>query len=135
MMLEEELKRHIYFNYSGGYSIRKNSKDLLESLDYTAELLKKNENLVLFFPQGRIESQYKIQIKFQSGLKRIFKKLENPISIIFQANFVEYLNHKKPTLYVYFQEYHPEYLNLDLVERDYNLFFERCLIKQREIFI
>jgi len=135
LMLEEQLKRHIYFNYAGGYSIKKKSKDLIKSLKYTAELLKEKNNLVLFFPQGSIQSQYKNQIKFQSGLKKILENLENEITILFQVNLIEYLNQKKPTLYIYFQEYEGSNSTFHEIEKNYNIFLEKCLNEQKEICI
>ncbi len=54
MMLEEQLRKRMYLNKSGGYSVRKGSRSILKSLDYTAELLKEKKSLVLMFPQGKI---------------------------------------------------------------------------------
>lgn len=46
MMLEEQLKKHWYFQYTGGFSVNRNSREIVESIDYAVELLNKDDNLV-----------------------------------------------------------------------------------------
>ena len=75
MMLEEQLRRHWYFNYTGGYSVKKHSRSALESIDYTAELLTDPGNVVLLFPQGEINSLYKDTFVFEKGIERMLKKV------------------------------------------------------------
>jgi len=135
LMLEEQLKRYWYFRYTGGFSIKQNSKSIIESLDFIPELLRQSNNLVLFFPQGRIESLYNENIVFRSGLKRILLNLKNPINIVFQANFIEYLNHKKPTLYIYFSENYIEKTSLLDLESLYNSFLKNSLMLQKKLCI
>ena len=52
MMLEEQLSGRSFLNKAGAFSIRKNARSLIESLDYAASLLESPENLLLMFPQG-----------------------------------------------------------------------------------
>jgi len=65
MMLEEQLRKHWYFNFTGGYSVRKSSRSIIDTLNYTAELLEHSSNMVLLFPQGRITSMHNQEIKFE----------------------------------------------------------------------
>ena len=58
MMLEEQLKSHMFLNKTGGYSIKKGSRSIIETIDYTAQLLSDRKNLVLIFPQGEISSMH-----------------------------------------------------------------------------
>ena len=39
MMLEVQLKKHWYFQYSRAYSVKKKSQSVISSIAYTAELL------------------------------------------------------------------------------------------------
>jgi 1-acyl-sn-glycerol-3-phosphate acyltransferase len=70
MMLEEQLEKNRFLNYTGGYSIKKKARSIIESLDYTAGLLADNMNYVLIFPQGEIQSLYNDKICFdkRSGI-------------------------------------------------------------------
>lgn len=56
MMLEEQLRKFMILNQGGAFSIRKNSRDIVESLEYTTGLLKYKENVLLIFPQGEIQT-------------------------------------------------------------------------------
>ena len=50
MMLEEQLKKHWYFNYTGGFSVKKSTRSAVATIQYSAELLSHPNNLVLMFP-------------------------------------------------------------------------------------
>lgn len=128
MMLEEQLRRYSFFNKIGGYSIRKNSKTAIESINYTQSLLEKPENIVLLFPQGEIQSLYTSHFQFEKGTERILKTIRNNIHVVFQANLVDYHSYAKPTLYIYFGEY-KQGSSLDELQQSYNAFFQECIHK------
>ncbi len=130
MMLEEQLKRFWYFNYCGGFSIKKNSKTIFETFNYTAELLSNSNNLVLIFPQGKIQSMHNHKIEFEKGIERIIRKLDNEISILYVVNLIDYLSNPKPTLYQYLEEYHYDEFDFVDFENSYQNFFHRCITKQ-----
>jgi 1-acyl-sn-glycerol-3-phosphate acyltransferase len=83
MMLENQLKKHMFFNRTGGYSIKKGSKSIIETIEYTAHLLSDKQNLVLLFPQGEIQSLYTHVFRFENGIGHIMKKLTGKAQIIF----------------------------------------------------
>ena len=58
MMLEEELKKRMFLTKCGVFSVRKNSRELLESLQYAAGLLKNPRNVVTVYPAGELISQH-----------------------------------------------------------------------------
>jgi len=131
MMLEEQLRRHWYFNYTGGYSVRKNSRSALESINYTAELLTDAGNMVLLFPQGKINSVYKDSFVFERGIEKILKKVNrDELEIVFTANMVDYLSDVRPSLYQYVEEYKDSAISWSEIETQYNLFYRRCLENQ-----
>ena len=104
MMMEGELKKRISLNKVGVYSVKKGSRSLIDSLNYTLELLKDPKNLVVIFPAGRIQSIYTDHIPFASGVGRVLKKAGD-IQILFQAAFVDYSSNRKPTVELFIQEY------------------------------
>ena len=127
MMLEEELKKHMYLNKSGGYSVRKGSRSIVESLSYTAELLNDKNNLVLMFPQGRIESIYKKDFIFEKGIEFVLKKASARPQIIFLVNLVDYFSNQKPGLFMYLKEYIGTDLSTETLQKEFNLFYSECV--------
>ena len=127
MMLEEQIGKFPLLNKVGGYSVRKKSRSIIETLIYTNELLSDKRNLVLLFPQGEIQSVYTQKIKFGKGLGRILKDNAGKIQVIFLANLIDYFSEEKPTLYTYFQEFVNTESSLELVEKEYNLFYSGCI--------
>jgi 1-acyl-sn-glycerol-3-phosphate acyltransferase len=127
MMLEEQLKKHWYFQYTGGYSVKRNSRDTVESVDYSIELLKDNENLVLMFPQGKIHSSHNYSIRFESGIRHIVAKCADNSQVLFVANFTDYFSDAKPNLFIYIKTYTAALLKSRNIEDEYNLFFTGVL--------
>ncbi|MBN2522035.1 MAG: lysophospholipid acyltransferase family protein [Bacteroidales bacterium] len=129
MMTEEQLKKYMFFNKTGGYSVKKGSKSVVESLDYTADLLSNGDNLVLIFPQGEINSLYARNFRFEKGLEYVLKKIRSKVHIIFTVNLPDYFSCTKPTVFMYFREYSGDSLFAPDIEKEYNLFYESCLVK------
>ncbi|MFZ6034039.1 MAG: lysophospholipid acyltransferase family protein [Melioribacter sp.] len=129
MMLEEQLNKHWYFQYSGGFSIKKKSRSILETIDYTAELLSSNENMVLLFPQGEIKSVYDRNIKFEKGVERILMKSPSETQILFVVNLIDYFSQKKPALYMYINTLHKTIRSVDFLEKEYIKFYSEAINK------
>jgi 1-acyl-sn-glycerol-3-phosphate acyltransferase len=127
MMLEEQLKKHWYFQHTGGYSIKKNSRESLESIGYTVELLSKDENLVLMFPQGKIHSSHINSVQFESGIQHIIKKCKDATQMLFVVNITDYFSDAKPHLFIYTKTSTIEFLKNRNIEEEYNLFFTEVL--------
>ncbi len=127
MMLEEQLMKFSFFNKTGGYSIRKKSRETLESINYTAELLHECENMVLLFPQGKIESIYKTSFQFESGIGRIVEKADCKIHLLFMVNLIDYFSSRRPGLYIYVTEYKSDSLDTKSIQDAYNLFYNQCI--------
>lgn len=133
MMEEKQLSENRFLNYGGVYSVRKNSRDVIESLQYTIELLNNSGNLVALFPQGKFESKYQHPLHFEKGLDWIIKKFPSEVQFIFMANQVEYFDSQKPLLFMHFEEYNYSGKTIDEIEKDYNRFYERCFNKNLTI--
>jgi 1-acyl-sn-glycerol-3-phosphate acyltransferase len=127
MMQEDQLRKIRFFSLTGGFSIKKGSRSILESIKYTIELLSDNRNLVLLFPQGKINSLYSQSFHFEKGLERIIKEVNGKVQIFFQANLIDYFSHKKPSLFIYLKEC--EKLNIDIVsvQEEYSAFYAACV--------
>jgi len=132
MMLEEQLTKRRYFRYAGSYSIKKNSREVKESIDYTIDLIKNRENMVLMFPQGRIYSAYNYTIHFEKGIQQILKKCRDDLQVVFTANFTEFFSDAKPTLYIYTYTRSAAYLKNKDLETEYTRFYNRTLDKHKQ---
>jgi hypothetical protein len=132
MMLEEQLRKYWFFNYTGGFSVNKKSKSIIETLNYTRDLLCDNKNLVMIFPQGEIQSMHNQTFVFEKGLERIIKNKDNPIQIVFLANLVDYFSNPKPGIYLYLFEYPGANLDLETLQNSYNEFYRQCVEKQKQ---
>ncbi|MCD8185629.1 MAG: lysophospholipid acyltransferase family protein [Rikenellaceae bacterium] len=131
MMLEEQLRRHPVLNRCGCYSVKKHSRSLVDTLDYTARLLRLPENMVLIFPQGRIGSIYTDKIHFEAGLGRLLRQPNPTFRLVFNVNLTDYGTARKPELKAYFRLSSPErYDSVWQVEEDYNRFYRACIQKQ-----
>lgn len=101
MLLEETSRREPFLKYGGAFSVSKNTKDILLSIDYAAKLLDEPNNLVLIFPQGRLYPNFTTDIHFEKGVQRIIDKAQGKFQLVFAAAFIQYFKHIKPTATVY----------------------------------
>lgn len=130
MMLEEQLRKYWYFNYCGGFSVKKKSKSIVETMHYTREILTDKQNLVLLFPQGEIESMHKQTFSFEKGVEKLLTAENTQIQIIFLACLTDYLSSKNPGLYLYFGDYQDPGKSLSALEDAYNRFYKQCVEQQ-----
>ncbi len=131
MMLEEQLKKHWYFNYTGGYSIKKKSRSIKESINYSIKLLQQSQNMVLLFPQGQIHSLYLNKVVFEKGIERIIQNTALDTQIMFVANLVDYFSDNKPNLFIYHKLFlTKDFSNTD-IETAYNNFYEEVITIQK----
>ena len=128
MMLEDQLKKYWFFQYTGGYSVKKNSRSLDQSLNYTAQLLENPRNLVFMFPQGEIQSSFIDKPVFEKGLQIILNRCKNPVDLVFVANKTEYFSNQKPTWYSKVRQYKGELIFAN-IQKDYQVFYNQ-FIKQ-----
>lgn len=129
MMDEHELLKRKIFTKTGGFSIQKSSRSIIESLEYAGKLLQNPKNLVLMFPQGKLFSMYSEEIRFEKGISRI--KLNDQSSIFLMVQMIEYFQNPKPTSYLYLKEVS----SMENLETQYNDFYKKCLDKHRSISI
>lgn len=127
MMLEEQLKKHMFFNKTGGYSVRKGSRSIVETLNYTAELLADKNNLVLIFPQGEIESIYHQTFRFEKGIEHVIEKVKGKVQILFVVNLIDYFSNQKPGLYIYFTEYSGSDFRSENLAKEFSIFHVSCV--------
>jgi 1-acyl-sn-glycerol-3-phosphate acyltransferase len=131
MMLEDQLSNRLFLNKAGAFSIKKNSRSALKSLQYAGQLLSHSANLLLMFPQGEIQSQHNCNFRFEKGIESILKYSSDAPEILFVANLTEYYSHKKPSLDVYFRIFDKPFESSEQLQHAYNSFFQDCLNRQK----
>lgn len=133
MMLESQLRKFWFFNFTGGYSVKNQSHSIIETLQYTCQLLSKPENAVLMFPQGKIQSMHQQTFHFEKGVEWILKHCEHPVQLVFVCNLVDYGSNPKPSLTLYTKEYKDGFNDVASIEAAYNEFYRESIHKQQDI--
>jgi len=131
MMLREQLARRMFLNKAGAYSVEKSSRSLIESLQYSAEILSHRDNMVMMFPQGNIESIYHRGFHFEKGIEKILARCKDSPEIVLNINLVDYFSNQKPTLFIRTKTYTGEY-SAKKIEEAFNRFHMECVDKQRK---
>ena len=135
MAREDTTVKFQYVKYGGAFSINKQSRDMLQSLDYAAELLNDAQNLVLIFPQGKLYSNFVNTVQFEKGITRIMEKAEEKFQLLFAATFVQYLKHKKPTATVYLKAEPSGGKSFEDLKNAYQMHYDNAKLQQTEIVI
>jgi len=136
VMMGNDTAQGIFFlKYGGAFTIEKNSRQMLESLNYAAELLTKPENLVLIYPQGKLYSNFVNDVHFEKGVQKIIDKAEGSFQLVFAASFIQYFKHKKPTATVYLKNESKSYTGKSITElKDaYQQHYNTAKLQQTEI--
>ena len=125
MITEENYKNVWFLKYLGSFSVKKNSRSIIETLEYAGRLLDDADNLVLIFPQGKLYSNHTKEIKFEKGLMNMINSSKRKFQYIFAATFVDYFEHRKATVNCYLHNWEgAEFTSLQLIKSAYNKHFE-----------
>ncbi len=103
MMDEEQLTKRRFLRRLGAFSIKKNSRSAIESLNYAISVLEDSSNLLVLFPQGRFQSLHQHPLTFEKGWFRIIQKSQPNIQIVFMAALTDYFSSPRPGLDVYLE--------------------------------
>ena len=131
MISEDNYQKVWFLKYLGGFSVKKNSRSVIETLEYAGSLLDDADNLVIIFPQGKLYSNHTDQIEFQKGLMNMINISKRKFQYIFAASFVDYFEHRKASVICYLQVWEgAEFTSLQLIKSAYNKHFETSRQKQ-----
>jgi len=130
MMLEEQLAKRMFLTRCGVFSVRKNSRDLVESLTYAGQLLQDPGNVVTIYPSGEIISHHLQNFTFQRGFARLADQ-NNNCSVALAVVLVDYFSLARPEIRIYLQNYIGERTS-KAIEIAYHEFYQSCILKQTE---
>ncbi|WP_454804097.1 lysophospholipid acyltransferase family protein [Mucilaginibacter phyllosphaerae] len=134
MVIEETVQKVSFFKYMGAFSVSKNSRQMLASLDYAADLLCDPQNLVLIFPQGKLYSNFTGEVNFEKGLFKIMQKAAGKYQTVMAATFIEYLQYKKPTASVYLKADDMQ-VDLESIQDAYQQHYQHAKQQQTKIVV
>lgn len=131
MMLEEQLARHPILARCGCFSVRKNSRGILESLDYCREVMRSPENMLLLFPQGELQSIHVDAPELQSGIHYLRHRIANDYRILLNVNLPDYGAHRRPSLNCYLRMLGGGAASgSDALRAEWNRFYAACKNRQ-----
>ncbi len=97
MMLEKQLSKYKFFTKIGAYSIEpENRRSIIESLEYTVELLNQEMPLVSIFPQGQLLPWDTRPLGYKRGVEWILRKYRKSVTVLPLAIRTEFLGEKRP---------------------------------------
>ncbi|MDA3818671.1 MAG: lysophospholipid acyltransferase family protein [Prolixibacteraceae bacterium] len=126
MILEEQLKMNKILSKVGAYSVDPGSRSVVESLNYSVELLNDENNSVVIYPQGKFSSFVAPGFKFKTGIEKILNKCK-PVQILFYTAFVDYFSNRKPTVFLYLGEVEFQRYGLEELSTKYRSFYMQSL--------
>ncbi|MDB5118093.1 MAG: hypothetical protein JWQ79_3585 [Mucilaginibacter sp.] len=101
MMQEDHLQKRMPLNWIGAFSINRNSRDMIRSLQYAAGLLNDNKNLVMVFPQGQLISNHTTEITVERGIDLLIKNIKGPCQIVYSCALIDYFESLKPSVFIH----------------------------------
>jgi len=131
MMLEEQLRKRMFLNRCGVFSIQKNNRDFLNSLSYASEILNDPGNLVTIYPNGVMLTQHDQKPQFQKGINRIVEGKTENIAIVFAVFLVDYFGFIRPEIRIYLENYSGQ-RTVEALGKAYHSFYQECITKQTE---
>lgn len=99
MSLKKQMEKNWWLKYIGAFSISPGPRSVEESLTFAAEILSTPGNLLLFYPQGNLESSHVRHIEFQEGVATIIPKISGDCQLIWCSILTEYFESLKPSVY------------------------------------
>lgn len=99
MVLEKQLQKNKWITKFGGFSVAPGTATVNESLAYAAELLNEPGNVLLLYPQGKIESNHVDFINIKNGIAEIVPRIKGNCQLIWSSNLIDYYEGIKPSLY------------------------------------
>jgi len=99
MVLKKQMQQKKFLKYLGCFSVDPGKRSIKESFEYAAEALSHPGNVLVYFPQGNLESNHITHIHFEDGLNQIIPLIKGKCQLIWSSNIIEYFESMKPSLH------------------------------------
>jgi len=99
MSVKKQMEKKPWLKYSGSFSVEPGKRSVDESLSYAASILSEPGNLLIYYPQGELESAYIRHIDFKDGVYEIITRTTGNCQLIWCTVLTEYFESLKPSVY------------------------------------
>lgn len=99
MVLEKQMQKNWWLKYAGAFSIAPGKSNVAESLAYAVAVLETAGNILLMYPQGKLESQYVRHIEMKDGIFEIASRVNENCQLIWCSTLFDYFESLKPSIY------------------------------------
>jgi 1-acyl-sn-glycerol-3-phosphate acyltransferase len=99
MSVKKQMEKNRWLKYTGSFSVEPGTRSVDETLTYAADILNTPGNILIFYPQGNLESQYIRYIEFKDGIYDIATRTKGDCQLIWSSNLIEYFESTKPSAY------------------------------------
>jgi len=101
MSVKKQMLNKKWLRRLGSFSIDPGKRSITESFDYAGEILSTPGNLLLYYPQGELESIYIRHIKFDAGISEIIARTQGKCQLIWCSSFAQYFENFRTSVYTY----------------------------------
>jgi 1-acyl-sn-glycerol-3-phosphate acyltransferase len=99
MMLESSLNKFWFFKKVGAYSIDpENPISIIETFNYSRDILEEKKNFVVSYPQGEIESFEKRPLSLKYGIKSLIRPIKSNVIVLPVGFKIEYYEERLPAV-------------------------------------
>ncbi len=115
----------------GSFSVEPGRRSITESFDYAAEVLNQPGNVLIFFPQGNLESIHVRYIQMQHGIKEIAERIKGNCQLLWCSVILEYFEGVKPSITFDMLDCGTaKDFDMDLFQKNVNEFHQKAITKQ-----
>ena len=103
MMLESQLKKYWFFKKLGAFSINpQNPKSIIQTFNYTEQILQNTKNFVVTYPQGKIRPFEERPLDIKEGIKNIIKRIYRNTVVLPVGFKIQYFEERNPEVFCRF---------------------------------
>jgi len=99
MSVKKQMQKNWWLQYFGSFSVDPGRLSIRETFDYAAEVLEQPGNILLFFPQARLETCHINHIHFEPGIAEIASRIKGNCQLLWSSNIVDFFESTKPSMY------------------------------------
>ncbi|GAA4311329.1 hypothetical protein GCM10023149_06290 [Mucilaginibacter gynuensis] len=99
MSVKKQMEKKWWLRYIGSFSIEPGKRSVQQSLAYAAEVLSTPGNVLLYYPQGNLETSHIRHIVFKEGILEIVQRIKGNCQLIWSSNLTDYFESLKASLY------------------------------------
>jgi len=99
MSVKKQMLKNKFLQYLGSFSVEPGKLSIRESFDYAAEVLEQPGNILLFFPQGNLETCHINHIHFEHGIAEIASRIKGNCQLLWSSNIIDFFESTKPSMY------------------------------------